>query len=123
MLAELESELNTRESDRQSDDYYWLPGDTLPHQQEEGRSISYNSGDNFCVRDFVQRMESKIDVAFSEFGQKLQDIEARVTAIEQRPPAPPESPSTSGSSSSEDRKRKRLTPPELQVRVLCSYIL
>ena len=38
-----------------------------------------------------------------------------MTAIEQRPLAPPESPSTSGSSSSEDRKSKRCTPPELQV--------
>ena len=60
-------------------------------------------------------MESKIDAAFSGFDQKLHNIEAQVTTVEQHPLAYPESPSTSGSSSSEDRKRKRCIPPELQV--------
>ena len=110
------------ESGYQPTDYCWRPGQALPtHEEGEGlHNSSYTSsaesGQNFGdFRDFFQRMESKIDAAFSELDRKLENIEARVAAIEQRPLASPQSQSTSSSSSNDDRKRKRRTPPELQV--------
>jgi hypothetical protein len=120
LLNELESEtVDMSESGYQPTNYCWRPGEALPRHQEgeELPNSNYTSefGENFSgFRDLFQRMESKIDAAFSEFDRKLESIEARVAVIEQRPLAP-ESPSTSSSSSSDDRKRKRRTPPELQV--------
>ena len=121
-MTEVESELDTSESGYQPTDYCWRPGEALP-TREEGEGLpnssytsSAESGENFSgFSDLFQRMESKIDAAFSELDRKLENIEARVTVIEQRPLAPPQSPSTSSSSSNDNRKRKRRTPPELQV--------
>ena len=63
-------------------------------------------------------MEGKIDSLFSEFSTKLQNIESRITSLEQT--SSPSSSSGTGSSdgSSADGKRKRRTPLELQVRQL-----
>ena len=117
-MTELESELDTSESGYQPTDYCWRLGEALPTREEGERLPNSNytpsteSGENFSgFHDFFQRMVSKIDAAFSELDRKLENIEARVAVIEQRPLAPPQSPSTSSSSSNDDRKRKKCTPP------------
>ena len=117
-MTELESELDTAsESGYGPTDYCWRPGEALP-SREEGEGLpnytpSAEPEGNF--RDFFQRTESKIDAAFSKLDWKLESVEARVAVVEQSPLAPPQSPSTSSCSSNDNRKRKRRTPPELQV--------
>ena len=88
-MTELGSELDTSESGYQPTGYCWRPGEALPTREEEEGLLNSNypssaeSGENFSgFRDFFQRMESKIDVAFSELDWKLENIEARVAVID-----------------------------------------
>ena len=83
-----------------------LPQNDAPRLHQSEMDSSHNN-----LRDLLQRMERRIDAAFTEFSHKLTDIETRVSAIEQRPSNPLSSPSTPSSSSS----GRRRTPPELQV--------
>lgn len=94
-----------------SGEFRWGPGDTLPRDCE-------TTTDDFLdeFRSCMQKMESKIDTLYSDFSTKLQNIESRVTSLEQTSHLSIPSSSTSSSdNSSADCKRKRRTPPELQV--------
>ena len=95
--------------------YRWGPGDMLPQNDAPCLHQSEMDSSHNNLRDLLQRMERRIDATFTEFSHKLTDIETRVSAIEQCPSNPLSSPSTPSSSSSEDGKRRRRTPPELQV--------
>lgn len=107
-------------------DYHWGPGDVFSQDHNEcevqGDLCHHGTYPNE-FRNLLQRMESKIDAAFSDFGAKLQNLESRVTSLEQNPHPGPSTPSSSSSGdSSVDGKRKHRTPPELQVSSYDYYV-
>ena len=119
-MAKLDSDTDMTMYRSEFEGDIWQPGETLPQQGGSDQPNCFSGNSEHTIRDLFQMMESKIDTAFSDFNQKLQDFDARITAIEQRPPISPGSTSTPGSSSSsDDGKRKRRTPLELQVCVEC----
>lgn len=91
----------------------------LPHNEcdDEHEHRSRSSTRQNTFRDLIQQMESKIDTAFSDINSKLQNIEFRLSSLEERPPPSVPTPSSSSGDSSVESKRKRRTPPELQVYI------
>ena len=63
----------------------------------------------------IQNIEAKIDTTFAEIFRKLETMDARITAIEQNSNSQPSS--STPAHNSPDTKRKRRSPPELQVRM------
>ena len=101
----------------------WLPGDILPHTDlnEDRSDLRVHTPQSTLrseIRDLFQEMESKIDAALIDISNKLSHVESRVKAIEEKPLT--SSPNSSSGESSTDCKRKRRSPPELQVYILYS---
>ena len=99
----------------------WLPGDILPHTEDRSdlRAHTPQSTLRSEIRDLFQEMESKIDAALSDISNKLSHVESWVKAIEEKPLT--SSPNSSSRESSTDCKRKRRSPPELQVIFFVFY--
>ena len=105
-------------------DYQWGPGETLPQRD---RPHNEQSPLESCftneVRDLFQKMEDKVDTAFAEIKSKIDNIETRVSAVEQRQYCSlSSSPTSSSCEGSSDGKRKRRSQPELQViKIMYNY--
>ena len=87
-------------------DCQWGPGQTIPQSDlphnEQATSLTCE------LRSLFQEMESKVNAAFADIKSKIDNIDARVSAVEQRQcHSGSSSPTTSSSKGSSDGKRKR----------------
>lgn len=96
-------------------DYQWGPGDLIPHTENE--EVPPQS---IVMSEIREEMESKVETALSDLNDKISHVESRIKAIEEKPHL--STPSSSSGESSPACKRRRRSPPELQVVLTSLYL-
>lgn len=98
----------------------WQPGQVLPI--DPGPSSSLQSP-NYDLEGMIQSMQYAVDSKFDEVKEKLAELESKVKQIEEKQQGLDSAShsSVSGNTSS-DGKRRRKSPPELQVNSILSHV-